>query len=64
MSDEPRGKVALSVNLSVSNMPELIASLRRELADILREAARGEPPATAARLRKIADLYETGLREE
>jgi hypothetical protein len=45
-------------------MPETIAAVRREMADILRETADDEPPAVAARLRQIADLFEAGLREE
>lgn len=45
-------------------MPELLALVQREMADVLREAAADEPPALARRLREIADLFETGLREE
>lgn len=53
----------LTATLSVEGLPHLQARLRRELAEILREAAADEPPAVAARLREIAGLFEAGLRE-
>lgn len=38
--------------------------LRREMAQMLRDTADDEPPAVAARLREIADLFEMGLKPE
>lgn len=45
-------------------MPEALASIRSELTNLIREAAMDEPPAVAARLREIADLFEAGLSED
>jgi hypothetical protein len=67
MSGTPRRKRRyrpLRATIAVTGMPELLALVQREMADVLREAAADEPPALARRLREIADLFETGLREE
>jgi hypothetical protein len=66
MSDRPRKRRyrPLSVKLSVERMPEALASMRRELTNLIRETAMDEPPAVAARLREIADLFDAGLSED
>ena len=47
----------------IQGVPEALATMRSDLANLLREHARDEAPAVAARLREIADLFETGLSE-
>lgn len=65
MSDRPAKKTRpLEATFTVRDMPELQALYRRELAEILREAAADVSPEAAAELRAIADLFEAGLREE
>jgi hypothetical protein len=46
--------------LHVEGMPALIATLRVELAQALREVAADEDAHTAARLRTVAMLFEIG----
>jgi hypothetical protein len=53
-----------NVTLHVEGMPEVLATMRSALADVLRELAQDESPATAARLRAAADRFETGVSEE
>lgn len=51
------------LTLDISSMPELIWSLRRELADLIRAEAEGEPAFVAARLLRIADMFEAGMSD-
>lgn len=60
-SKRPRG---LHASFRVTEMPELMAILRREVGQILRDMADDEDPRVAARLREIAALFETGQLEE
>jgi hypothetical protein len=54
----------LSVSIDVLNMPELIASLRSELASLLREAADGMVyPQAAREIRQVADVFEAALSD-
>jgi hypothetical protein len=54
---------ALTASLRITEIPALVASVRGEVARILREMARDEHPAVAARLREIADLFEAPTPE-
>ena len=50
------------IQLSLRDMPEVLAGMRVELAKVLREEAGEETdPRTARRLREIADYFEAGL---
>lgn len=51
-------------NVSVRDLPEVQAALRRELADLLRSHAEGCDAAMAGELCQIAALFETGQRRE
>lgn len=42
------------VNISIKDVPEVLAALRRELANMLRSAADDEPPRLAMRMKEIA----------
>jgi len=66
MSDPRRGADgnSLEVRLTLEGMPEALAGIRGELARLIRETADDEPPAVAARLRKIADDFEAGVSSE
>lgn len=46
--------------ISITDMPEVIWELRRQMASILREEAEGERPDVAKKLRAIADDFEVG----
>lgn len=50
----------LSASFSVTDVPEILAQIRNELAAVLREVAADEDPRTAKRLREIADAFEAG----
>jgi GMP synthase PP-ATPase subunit len=50
----------LKATLSVHGMPEVLASMRHEIAEALREFAKDEDRRVAARLKEIADLFEIG----
>ena len=69
--DKRDGGMAAVVEVKVSEMPEVLAALRRELAGLLRaEADRswegGErnavDMAVCQSLRKVADVFEAGLQ--
>jgi hypothetical protein len=53
----------LAVTLAVTGMPEYMAVMRDELVRLLLEAAADEPPEVAARLREVAEQFQTGLAE-
>jgi hypothetical protein len=55
---------AIQMVLHVEGMPALIATLRAELAQALREVAADEDARTAANLRRIATLFEMGQSDE
>jgi hypothetical protein len=59
----PPRRHVLTASLKITEIPALVASVRREVARILRETARDEHPAVAARLREIADLFEAPTPE-
>lgn len=50
--------------ISITDIPEALAGMRRELAKLLREVAGGEAPAVARRLREVAAAFEAGARPE
>lgn len=52
------------VVLRIRDWPEALSAMRKALADVLREVAEDEAPATAARLRAAADRFEMGLPED
>ncbi len=56
-------KEGLSFTLSITDIPEAEAFVRRQLARILRERA-DEGPCTPDELREIAALLEAGQMEE
>lgn len=56
--------MALSVSLRVEDMPEVLASMRYEMARILRDVANGEDGRTARRLREVAAAFESGQKPE
>lgn len=49
------------ITLEISGLPEVIQALRRQLAQILRNEADGEPDHVARKLNRIADDFETGI---
>lgn len=51
------GQVA---RIEVSGMPEVLAAMRREFARLVEQAAVGEEPAVARRLREVAAAFECG----
>jgi hypothetical protein len=52
------------ITIDVTRWPELLASLRKEVADALREEAMDLPPEAAAAVERVALNVETGLRLE
>jgi hypothetical protein len=49
------------LSIDVRGIPEVIWSVRREMANLLREQADVEiSPAVARRLRELADAFESG----
>jgi hypothetical protein len=65
MSDRPRKRrKKLRATFSVEGMPELMARVYASVAQMIREVAEDEAPAVAARLRAIADVFETGLTQD
>lgn len=52
------------ITVDVTRWPELIASLRKEVADALREEAQDLPPDAAAAVERVALNVEMGLRLE
>jgi hypothetical protein len=67
MSGRPRKRRArhdLTMTMSVQGMPELMATVYRRVAELIRDVAADEPPAVAERLRAIAAVFETGLLED
>jgi hypothetical protein len=50
------------VTIKIENVPEALAVMRRELAQMVRRTAGGEAnPDVARRLRQIANAYEVGM---
>lgn len=54
---------AAQVVLRVEGMPELMANLRHQMAEILRDEAEGEPEFVRVRLLHAAAVFETGIEE-
>lgn len=52
------------VNIRVADLPEVLWDLRKQLANILRDAARNEDKHTAKRLEDIAAAFEVAATEE
>lgn len=50
----------LMMRMRVDGMPEVLAAMRRELAESLRAVAANEEPRTATRLREVAAAFESG----
>ena len=57
------GMPPLKVEMSILDMPILIAILRREMAEIIRLGAEDEPPPVKIRLLEFAAVFETGQKE-
>lgn len=51
---------SLNAEMKITGMPEVLALLRKEFADIVREVAADEEPTVAGRLREIAAAFEAG----
>jgi len=50
-----------TLTIKVTQIPELVWSARKAMADVLRREAESESsPATARRLREIAAMFEAG----
>jgi hypothetical protein len=50
--------------LSILHVPEVVAALRHEMAELLRHAAADEPRAVADRLIEVAATFEVGATLE
>lgn len=50
----------MKAEIRIADAPEVIAGLRRLLADRLRAEAEGEPEFVASKLRRIAADFEAG----
>ncbi len=53
-----------SIELRIMDMPQVLASMRREIAKMLRDEAEGEPDFVERKLREIAARFESGLPKE
>jgi hypothetical protein len=53
----------LNATISITDIPEALAGMRRGLADILREVALDEPTEVGRRLREVAAAFEAGVSE-
>ncbi len=53
-----------TITLEVNGVPEMLASLRREMANSLRRVAAGQPAPVARTLNDIAAAYEVGQSSE
>lgn len=66
MSEKPSGGLKAEITLRLQDYPELVAQLRREMADVLMEAADDAEVegrrTMAERLRQIAYNFDAGLR--
>jgi hypothetical protein len=56
-----RGTMTASIVVDITRLPEVIAGLRVEMAELLREASQDESPVVASRLRALAAQFETGV---
>jgi len=54
----------VNASITVLDMPVLMASLRNELAEILRLGAEDETPEVRARLLEYAAVFECGQKED
>jgi len=61
---DARHPVRGEIVVDVTRWPELIASLRKEVADALREEAQDLPPDAAAAVERVALNVEMGLKAE
>lgn len=50
----------LSLAINVNNLPELMATMRAEMAALLRGASAGQDPRTVAKLNELAAAFEVG----
>jgi hypothetical protein len=50
------------LTFNIENMPEVIFAMRREMANMLREAAIGEPIAVRRKLFAVAADFEAGVK--
>lgn len=55
-------KLEANIVVDVMKAPELIAGLRKEMADMLREEADGEPQIVKRKLEALAAAFEVGSR--
>ena len=58
--EPPKGGVRGELVVHVEDMPEVIAGLRREMAQLLRDAGEDEGPEVAAFARRVAAAFEAG----
>lgn len=52
------------ISLDLLNCPRLIADLRREMANLLRREADGEPEFVRRKLFRCAEAFESGITED
>lgn len=52
------------LTIGIERFPEVLAAMRRELANGLRAVAEDEPEAVARRLRAVAAAFEAGQPPE
>ncbi len=53
-----------TIKLSIEDMPKVLAGIRREIANMLRAEAEGEPEFVASKLREIAARFESGMESD
>jgi hypothetical protein len=53
-----------SIEVRLADMPEVLAGLRHEMAEILRECAEGETAQVRDKLLEAAAAFEAGQRTE
>lgn len=53
-------KASMTVKIDIERVPEVIAAMRTQMANMLREAAVGEPDIVSKKLHAIAADFEVG----
>lgn len=53
----------VNITVDIAKLPEVLAGLRREMANALRREAEGEPPFVQRKLEAIAASFEVGETE-
>lgn len=55
-------RVDAEIVVRLEDFPETLAALRAEMANLLREEAKGEPEFVVRKLEECALAFETGIR--